>query len=153
MDLLNSFVNNINEIIWSYILIILLISLGLFFSIKTKFVQIQLFPEMIRLLTDSFGTKSTKISSFQAFCISTASRVGVGNIAGVAIAIINGGPGAILWMWIIAIIGSATGFVESTLAQIYKVQDDNGNFRGGPAYYIKNALNKKKSRNIFCDTN
>lgn len=149
MDLLNSFVNNINEIIWSYILIILLISLGLFFSIKTKFVQIQLFPEMIRLLTDSFGTKSTKISSFQAFCISTASRVGVGNIAGVAIAIINGGPGAILWMWIIAIIGSATGFVESTLAQIYKVQDDNGNFRGGPAYYIKNALNKKNLATFF----
>ena len=149
MDLLNSFVNNINEIIWSYILIILLISLGLFFSIKTKFVQIQLFPEMIRLLTDSFGTKSTKISSFQAFCISTASRVGVGNIAGVAIAIINGGPGAILWMWIIAIIGSATGFVESTLAQIYKVQDDNGNFRGGPAYYIKYALNKKNLATFF----
>ena len=149
MDLLNSFVNNINEIIWSYILIILLISLGLFFSIKTKFVQIQLFPEMIRLLTDSFGTKSTKISSFQAFCISTASRVGVGNIAGVAIAIINGGPGAILWMWIIAIIGSATGFVESTLAQIYKIQDDNGNFRGGPAYYIKNALNKKNLATFF----
>ncbi len=88
------------------------------------------------------------VSSFQAFCISTASRVGTGNLAGVAIAIASGGPGAVFWMWIIAIIGGASSFVESTLAQIYKVEDEHG-FRGGPAYYMEKALNKKWMGIIF----
>ena len=100
---------------------------------------------MFRLLGDGMGKDAKgdgKVSSFQAFCISTASRVGTGNIAGIAIAIIGGGPGAIFWMWIIALIGSASSFVESTLAQIYKVKDGDS-FRGGPAYYIEQGLNKK----------
>ncbi len=133
-----------NDILWSYVLIIMLISVGVYFSFRTKFVQIRFIREMFRLLGEGVGVKASenKVSSFQAFCISTASRVGVGNIAGIAIAIVTGGPGAILWMWILAILGSATGFVESTLAQIYKIQDANGGYRGGPAYYIKNALGK-----------
>ena len=89
------------------------------------------------------------MSSFQAFCVSTASRVGVGNIAGIAIAIASGGPGAIFWMWIIAILGSATGFVESTLAQIYKIPTHGNGYRGGPAYYIKNALGSNFFATVF----
>ncbi len=144
MDVLSKCISQVNNVLWSYVLIVLLIGSGLFFTFKTKFVQIRFLKEMFRLLTDTAGTKmeGKRISSFQAFCVSTASRVGVGNIAGIAIAVVTGGPGAIFWMWIIAILGSATGFVESTLAQIYKVphKSEKGIFLGGPAYYIKNAL-------------
>ena len=145
MDLLGSVVGSINNIIWSYVLIGMLVSIGIYFTLATKFVQIRLLGEMFRLMTKNVGSKGDKhkVSSFQAFCISTASRVGVGNIAGIAIAVISGGPGAIFWMWVIAIIGSATGFIESTLAQVYKVDDGRGGFRGGPAYYLKNALGQK----------
>ncbi|WP_145925826.1 alanine/glycine:cation symporter family protein [Bacillus weihaiensis] len=127
---------------WSYILIVLLIGVGLYFTFFTKFVQFKMIGEMFRLLGE--GTKSNKkgISSFQAFCISTASRVGTGNLAGVAIAITVGGPGAVFWMWLIALIGSASAFIESTLAQIYKVKDGD-TFRGGPAYYMSKALNAR----------
>ncbi|MFQ9936435.1 MAG: alanine:cation symporter family protein [Phascolarctobacterium faecium] len=106
---------------------------------------------MVRLLKEGVGQKTehNHISSFQAFCVSTASRVGVGNIAGIAIAIVSGGPGAIFWMWIIAILGSATGFIESTLAQIYKVPREGGGYRGGPAYYIKNVLGNKPMAALF----
>lgn len=140
---LDTYINSINGILWSYVLIVVLIALGLFFTLKTKFVQIRYLFEMIRVLKHGISSRKSKgreISSFQAFCISTASRVGVGNIAGIAIAITIGGPGAIFWMWVIAIIGSATGFIESTLAQIYKVPFKEGGYHGGPAYYIKNAL-------------
>ena len=140
MELLNSLVGQINDILWSYVLIILLIGAGIIFTIRTKFVQIRFIKEMIRLIAGDAGNKmeGQQISSFQAFCVSTASRVGVGNIAGIAIAVVLGGPGAIFWMWIIAILGSATGFVESTLAQIYKVpRTDSNGYLGGPAYYIK----------------
>jgi amino acid carrier protein len=108
-------------------------------------------PEMIRLLHEGVGTKTEgeSISSFQAFCISTASRVGVGNIAGVAIAIVTGGPGAVFWMWVIAFIGAATGFVESTLSQIYKLPRGKGKFHGGPAYYIQNALGNPRLARFF----
>ena len=141
MSVLETFVSFANDILWSYVLIVLLVGLGILFTLQTKFVQIRMFPEMFRLLHEGVGQKAEQgISSFQAFCISTASRVGVGNIAGIAIAIVSGGPGAIFWMWMIALIGSASGFVESTLAQIYKVPNQQGGFRGGPAYYIKNAL-------------
>lgn len=144
MDKLNSFVLLINDFIWTYILVAMLISLGIYFTFKTRFVQFRYFKEMFRILGD--GTKddknSGKISSFQAFCISTASRVGTGNIAGIALAVVAGGPGAIFWMWLIALIGSASSFVESTLAQIYKVKDGSA-FRGGPAYYMEKGLNKK----------
>ena len=108
MEILNNLVVSFNDFLWGYILIILLIGAGLLFSFKTKFVQFRYFGEMFRLLGDGASKdskKEGKVSSFQAFCMSTASRVGTGNIAGIAIAIIGGGPGAIFWMWIIALIG------------------------------------------------
>ncbi|WP_291259839.1 sodium:alanine symporter family protein [Fusobacterium sp.] len=138
------FANLINQ--WSsYILISMLIVIGIYFTIKTGFVQIRMLKEMFRLLGEgALGKKSNHkgISSFQAFCISTASRVGTGNLAGVAIAITVGGPGSVFWMWIMAIIGASSSFIESTLAQIYK-EKDGDHFRGGPAYYIEKALGMK----------
>lgn len=145
MEILLKMIDSINTFLWSYILIAMLITLGLYFTFKTKFVQFRYFKEMFRLLGDGASKDSKtegKVSSFQAFCISTASRVGTGNIAGIAIAIVGGGPGAIFWMWLIAIIGSASSFVESTLAQIFKVKDKDG-YRGGPAYYMEQGLNKR----------
>ncbi|MDK0600421.1 alanine/glycine:cation symporter family protein [Clostridium perfringens] len=151
MEILNNLVVSFNDFLWGYILIILLIGAGLLFSFKTKFVQFRYIKEMFRLLGDGIG-KSNKekggVSSFQAFCISTASRVGTGNIAGVAIAVAVGGPGAVFWMWLIALIGSASSFVESTLAQIYKTKD-NDSFRGGPAYYMEKGLGKRWLGIIF----
>lgn len=147
MDFLSSIVGSINNLLWSYVLIIMLIGLGLYFTIKTRFVQFRYIGETFKLLGE--GTKSENgISSFQAFCISTASRVGTGNLAGVAIAITTGGPGAVFWMWLIAIVGSASSFVESVLAQIYKVKDGDS-FRGGPAYYMEKALNARWMGIIF----
>ncbi|WP_408007375.1 alanine/glycine:cation symporter family protein [Pseudalkalibacillus sp. A8] len=135
-----------NDILWTYVLIALLLILGVYFSIRTKFVQFTMLKDMVKLLgegaTVSKDKKKRGVSSFQAFSISTASRVGTGNLAGVALAISLGGPGAVFWMWIIALIGAATAFVESTLAQIYKVKDEFG-FRGGPAYYMEKGLNKR----------
>ncbi|MGL4741399.1 MAG: alanine/glycine:cation symporter family protein [Sarcina sp.] len=151
MDLLNNFILEINNLLWGYVLIFALLALGIYFTIKTKFVQFRYVKEMFRLLGDGIGkSKDGKsgISSFQAFCISTASRVGTGNIAGVAIAVSVGGAGSVFWMWIIALIGSASSFVESTLAQIYKSKDGTG-FRGGPAYYMEKALNKRWMGIIF----
>ncbi len=151
MEFLHSIINDINNFIWTYIIIAALIGLGIYFTVRTKFVQIRLIREMFRLITTSAGdkTEGKEISGFQAFCVSTASRVGVGNIAGVAIAIVTGGPGAIFWMWLIAFIGCATGFVESTLAQIYKLPKEDGAFHGGPAYYIKNALDQPNIAKLF----
>lgn len=129
----------------SYILIAMLIVIGVYFTIKTGFVQLRMLKEMFRLLGEGAikGKDGHRgISSFQAFCISTASRVGTGNLAGVAIAITIGGPGSVFWMWIMAIIGASSSFVESTLAQIYK-EKDGDHFRGGPAYYIEKALGLK----------
>ena len=142
MELLNIIITNINDFLWTYILIAMLILTGLYFTYKTKFVQFRNLKEMLRLMGDSGGSEAGSISSFQAFCISTASRVGTGNLAGVATAIAIGGPGAIFWMWVIALIGSASSFVESTLAQVYKVKD-KGAFRGGPAYYMEKGLKKR----------
>ncbi|MBO0526370.1 alanine:cation symporter family protein [Clostridium botulinum] len=154
-EFFRKFISVLNNYLWSYILIALLITLGLFFSFKSKFVQIRYFKEMFRLLGEGASKSGREkhkgkkgVSSFQAFCISTASRVGTGNLAGVAIAIASGGPGAVFWMWLIALIGGASSFVESTLAQIYKVEDEHG-FRGGPAYYMEKALNKKWMGIIF----
>lgn len=153
LDVLSKFVSVGNTILWSYVLIIMLIVFGLFFTIQTNFVQFRLFKEMFRLLTegaaDRKSNKSKKsVSSFQAFCISTASRVGTGNLAGVAIAIASGGPGSVFWMWLIALIGAGSSFIESTLAQIYKIKDGEG-YRGGPAYYMEKALNAKWMGIIF----
>lgn len=157
MEMLEKLIGEMNNILWSYVLIAMLIGLGLYFSFRLKFVQIRHFGEMIRLLGDGASSKTRKkhkekgsVSSFQAFCMSTASRVGVGNLAGVAIAITAGGPGAVFWMWLIAVIGGASAFVESTLAQIYKVKNKDGKtFRGGPAYYMEKGLNKRWLGVIF----
>ena len=138
MEIVEKFITETNDLLWSSILIILLIGMGIYFSFRTKFVQFRMVKEMIRLLGEGATADKKGVSSFQAFCISTASRVGTGNLAGVAIAITTGGPGAVFWMWLIALIGSASAFIESTLAQIYKVKDGEA-FRGGPAYYMENA--------------
>lgn len=147
MEWISNIVNDANNVLWTYILIILLLVAGLYFSFGTKFVQIRLFPEMFRLIVEKREGESG-VSPFQAFTISAASRVGTGNITGVALAIGVGGPGAVFWMWIIAILGMATAFIESTLAQVYKVKDGN-TFRGGPAYYMQKALGQRKLGIIF----
>lgn len=145
MNLLNTIINTTNDILWGNVLIILLVTLGLYFSWRTGFVQFTYLKEMFALLGDGLGkdkSSSKGISSFQAFCISTASRVGTGNIAGVAIAIVMGGPGSVFWMWLMALLGAASGFIESTLAQIYKVKEGDS-YRGGPAYYMEKGLGKR----------
>lgn len=152
MDFLNAVVGSINDFLWTYIIIVVLVGSGLWFTLSTGLVQLRALPEMVRLLAGDLGRRPSgrkAISSFQAFCVSTASRVGVGNIAGVAIAIVTGGPGAVFWMWVIAFIGTATGFVESTLAQIYKIPRGHGLFHGGPAYYIQNALGQPAVAKLF----
>ena len=146
---MNELITQINDAIWGYVLIGVLIICGIWFTWKTKGVQFRMVGEMIRLLADSAtsGTDSLSdkdknhkhISSFQAFAVSVATRVGTGNLAGVATAIAIGGPGAVFWMWVIALIGSATAFIESTLGQLYK-QRQKDSFVGGPAYYIKRGL-------------
>lgn len=136
-----------NYWLWEYVLIYLLIGLGLYFTFRTKFVQVRLFPEMFRVITEKKDGE-TGVSAFQAFTISTASRVGTGNITGVALAIAIGGPGAVFWMWVVALIGMATAFIESTLAQVYKVRDGDS-FRGGPAYYMEKALGNRGLGIIF----
>lgn len=149
MNFLTDKVNTVNTFMWSYVLIVLLIGVGIYFSFRTKFVQFRFFKEMFRLLIPNDQDNKDGVSSFQAFCISTASRVGTGNIAGVAMAVAAGGPGAVFWMWLIALIGGASSFVESTLAQIYKTKDKDGNFLGGPAYYIERGLGKRWLGAIF----
>ncbi len=149
MNFLADKVNVINTLMWSRVLIVLLIGVGIYFSFRTKFVQFRFFKEMFRLLMPDDKKNKDGVSSFQAFCISTASRVGTGNIAGVAMAVAAGGPGSVFWMWLIALIGGASSFVESTLAQIYKTKDKDGNFLGGPAYYIERGLGKRWLGIIF----
>lgn len=138
MDILNT----LNDILWSYILIGMLLGCALWFTIKSRFVQFRMLGEMIRVLGDSANKQEGKehhISSFQAFTVSLASRIGTGNLAGVATAITIGGPGAVFWMWIVAILGASSAFVESTLAQLYKVKGKDS-YIGGPAYYMKKGL-------------
>ncbi|WP_028299002.1 alanine/glycine:cation symporter family protein [Oceanospirillum beijerinckii] len=144
---MQAFVDFMNGIIWSPALIYLCLGAGLFYSIMTRFVQVRHFSEMWRLLFS--GKSSDKgISSFQALAVSLSGRVGTGNIAGVAAAIGFGGPGAVFWMWVVAFLGAATAYAESTLAQIYKEEQD-GQYRGGPAYYIEKAMGQKWYAVIF----
>ena len=139
--MIDSIVNNINNALYTYVLIILLVLCGIYFTLRTKFVQFRLLGEQIRAVTEK--PKDGKgISSFQALMVSTASRVGTGNIIGVSTAICLGGFGSVFWMWVIALLGGASAFAESTLAQIYKRKGDDG-FYGGPAYYIETALKKR----------
>ena len=158
---LNELISSVNDAVWGYVLIAALVSCGLWFTWRTRFVQFRMVGEMIRLLTDSAidtvetqvkenaaGERSKHISSFQAFAVSVATRVGTGNLAGVASAIAIGGPGAVFWMWVIALIGSATAFVESTLAQLFK-QKHKDSFIGGPAYYIQRGLHQRWMAVLF----
>ena len=142
MEILNNWISGINDLLWSYVLIIMLLGCAFRFTFKTRFVQFRMFREMIRVLGDSANKAhegEKHISSFQAFAVSLASRVGTGNLAGVATAVAVGGPGAVFWMWIIALLGSASAFVESTLAQLYK-RKGKESFIGGPAYYMRYGL-------------
>lgn len=142
----------INDFLWTYILIAVLLGAGIYFTVRTRGVQFTYVGEMLRLLATSGRShddvrdrnlpSGKSISSFQAFAVSLASRVGTGNIAGVAIAIAMGGPGAVFWMWVVAILGSANAFIESTLAQLFKVRGEHS-FRGGPAYYILKGIGKR----------
>ena len=141
MDL-KTLVDSLNNWVWSPALIYLCLGVGLYFSLRGRFLQVRHFGRMIRLLMD--GKSSDQgVSSFQALAMSLAGRVGTGNIAGVATAITFGGPGALFWMWMVAFLGASTAFVESTLAQIYKERDETGHFIGGPAYYFEKALGQK----------
>ena len=158
---LNDLITSINDAVWGYVLIAALVGCGLWFTWRTRFMQFRMVGEMIRLLTDSAAdtienqvsekgsaVKRKHISSFQAFAVSVATRVGTGNLAGVASAIAIGGPGAVFWMWIIALIGAATAFVESTLAQLFK-QRHKDSFIGGPAYYIQRGLHQRWMAVLF----
>lgn len=139
---INSF---LNDLIWGNILIYLLPVLGIFFTISSRFVQFRYFLKMFNILRDTLHDKEGHISSFQALMLSVAGRVGGGNIAGVAVAITLGGPGAVFWMWVIGLIGMSTSFFECSLAQLYKEKDgeDAGVYRGGPAYYVTKALGQR----------
>ena len=142
--MINEFVSFVNNILWGdgQVLIVMLLVCGVWFTVKLGGVQLRHFGHMFALLKNSKTSNEEGISSFQALCTSLSARVGTGNLAGVAVAISLGGSGAIFWMWMIALLGMATGFAESVLGQLYKVRDENGEFRGGPAYYIKQGLNK-----------
>ena len=143
METILNFLNTVDDVLYYPILILILLGAGIYFSIRTKFVQIRLCIDSIRVATERPKDKET-ISSFQALMVSTASRVGTGNIIGVSTAICLGGPGAVFWMWLLAILGGATSFVESTLAQIYKRHHkETGVSFGGPAYYIEQALKNR----------
>lgn len=145
-EILSEIINVPSGFIWTY-LVYILIGIGLFFTFKLKFVQFRYFFEMFRIV----GQKEEKgkgVSSLQAFFISAASRVGTGNLTGVALAVATGGPGAVFWMWVVALVGMASSFVESTLAQVYKVKDGD-HFRGGPAYYMEKALGARWMGIIF----
>nr|WP_216610652.1 sodium:alanine symporter family protein [Vibrio mediterranei] len=129
-----------NDLLWGSILVYLLVGVGIYFTVRLGFIQFRHFGHMFSVLKNSRKADSAGISSFQALCTSLAARVGTGNMAGVAVALTAGGPGAIFWMWLIAMLGMATSFAESTLAQLYKTKDDDGNYRGGPAYYMEKGL-------------
>jgi len=139
----------LNTIFWGYVLIYGLLAVGLYFTIRLKLLQVIHFPEMIRCVVGSSDTDRAGISPFQALCTSLASRVGTGNLAGVAVALYLGGPGAIFWMWMVATLGMATAFAESALAQLYKVKDAEGQYRGGPAFYIWRGLGARWAGVLF----
>ncbi|WP_155371240.1 alanine/glycine:cation symporter family protein [Catellatospora vulcania] len=144
-----SLIDPISAFLWNYVLVYLLIGAGLYFTLRTRAVQFRLFPKMISEMRGSRSGEDTGVSSFQAFCVGLASRVGTGNIAGVAIALTLGGPGAIFWMWIVGLVGMATAFIEATLAQVFKVRGPDGAFRGGPATYIQRGLGSRPWGCVF----
>lgn len=133
-------INFLNDLLWGAVLIYLLIGVGIYFSYRLDFIQFRHFKHMFSVMKNSRRSDRSGISSFQALCTSLAARVGTGNMAGVAVALTYGGPGAIFWMWLIAMLGMATAFAESALAQLYKTRDSDGYYRGGPAYYMERGL-------------
>jgi alanine or glycine:cation symporter, AGCS family len=139
----------INEFLWTWVLIVLLVGIGVTFTIVSRFVQFRYFGKMFGILLQAFKHEKGHVTSFQALVLSVAGRVGAGNIAGVAVAITLGGPGAIFWMWMIGLIGMATSFFENTLAQLYKNAEPDGTYRGGPAYYIERGLGQRWLAAIF----
>lgn len=147
-DAFAGLISQISVFMYSYLLIVMLLGVGLYFTFRSKFVQLRLLPESIRVVGEKTGDQHS-VSAFEALMVSTASRVGTGNIAGVASAIAIGGYGAVFWMWLIAIVGGATAFVESTLAQIYKKKDPEGGSYGGPSYYIQTALKSRVLGVVF----
>jgi alanine or glycine:cation symporter, AGCS family len=142
-------INFLNDIFWGYVLIYGLLAVGIFFTIKLSFIQFAHFGELFRVIRGSRETDAAGITPFQALTISLASRVGTGNIAGVAVALYLGGPGAIFWMWMVALVGMATAYSESTLAQLFKVKNEEGQYRGGPAFYIARGLGAPWAAVIF----
>lgn len=148
---MNEIVQTLNGYIWSRGLIYVCLAVGLYFSIRTRFMQVRGVGEMLRLMFRN-QSSTAGVSSFQALAMSLAGRIGIGNIAGVATAISAGGPGAVFWMWTVAFLGASTAYVESTLGQIYKERDDAGRYRGGPAYYIEKAMGQKWYAWIFAFT-
>lgn len=141
-------IGSLSGFLYTYLLPLLLIGGGLYFSFKTKFVQIRMLGESIKVVGEPAENEKS-MSSFQALMVSTASRVGTGNIVGVSTAICIGGAGSVFWMWVVAFVGAASAFVESTLAQIYKKRDNDGGSYGGPAYYLENGLKSKMLGKIF----
>src|SRR5690554_2767433 len=152
MDTLEELIGAADGQLWTWIVLPVVVGLGLYFTIRTGVVQFRMIPDMIRTLTNKTPTdaagRAQSISAFQAFTVSAASRVGVGNIAGVGTAIAVGGPGAVFWMWLMAFIGGSSSFVESTLGQLYKTKDRDA-FRGGPAYYIERGLGARWAGILF----
>ena len=151
METLQQIINTANDVLWTYILIAMLLGCAVYFTWRTRFVQFRNLREMLRLLTEGAPESADgqrQVSSFQAFAVSIASRVGTGNLAGVATAIAVGGAGAVFWMWIIALLGSVNAFVESTLAQLYK-RKDKDSYIGGPAYYMQYGLGKRWMGALF----
>lgn len=148
MEKFSMFVNQMDAMAWSMVLVVLCLGVGLYLSLRLKFPQIRLVKEMVKLLTSKEESESG-ITPFQAFATTVGARVGMGNIAGVASAIFYGGPGSVFWMWMIAVIGAASAFVESALAQAYKVKSPDGEFTGGPAYYIEKGLKCKPYAVVF----
>jgi len=146
---MTTIVDSLNSILWGYVLVYGLLGVGVFFTIRLGFLHFLNFGEMIRAIRGSRDSDVHGISPFQALCTSLASRVGTGNLAGVAVALYLGGAGAIFWMWMVALVGMATGYAESTLAQLYKVRDGKGQYRGGPAVYITKGLKAPWAGSIF----
>ncbi|AML52270.1 alanine/glycine:cation symporter family protein [Falsihalocynthiibacter arcticus] len=146
---MNTIIDGLNAILWNYVLIYGLLGAGLFFTIRLGGIQFRHFGEMVRLVVARPTADSHGITPFQALSVSLASRVGTGNLAGVAVALTLGGPGAIFWMWMVALVGMATAYAESTLAQVYKVTTAKGHYRGGPAFYIAQGLNAPRAGAIF----
>ncbi|TLU61700.1 alanine:cation symporter family protein [Thalassotalea litorea] len=139
----------LNNIVWGYVLIYMLVLAGIWFTIRLKAIQFRHFFHMFSVMRHSRTGDSASISSFQALCTTLAARVGTGNLMGVAVAISLGGPGAVFWMWVIALVGMATAFAESTLAQLYKEKDHLGRFRGGPAFYMRKGLKSPAMALVF----